>query len=511
MDRFRRIALFFFGALIALAAVALLVVNLYVQSKGTQARIEQELSQRFGTPLQIRSLSVTPWGGLTLSGITIPQTSPDAPAHFLEANTFHLHLRILPLFSERLVIKEISLLGLTVVWPQNRDGKWRLPGAHADETSPSPSAQTGPASPTASAPPSAASSAPAARGEQETRSASTPVSPIHTEESARAFVPEIRRINVNDGNFQFLTRHGETVAIFSGVRFRSNIRNSQGLRGDATVKKVSLRNRFFLETLSSPFRYDGNEVELSKMSAHLGGGDVSGTFVIQPQSEDSPFQTTVRFRNVDADQIVTDGGGPPKVIQGKLDGSFDANGETADATAFAGKGEIFLRQGQLQQYSLLVALGQILQIEELTRLELQQAETQFHVSGDVITVDHLILRSPNIRLSAGGTVGFDGKLRLQSQLAINDKVRAQLFQPIRDNFQPADEPGLYAVDFQIGGTVDRPKTNLMEKVVGRDLRDFVNGLLGKGDRKKKKKSQQDQPAAAAPSSPDGSPSPTASP
>src|ERR1700752_978441 len=119
------------GALIGLAVVVLIGVNLYVQSQGAQAKIQQELSRSLGVPLKIRSMSVTPWGGLELSGITIPQTVSVGPKHFLEARTFRLRVRFLSLFSRRLVIKEVSLIGPTVVWPQDKEGKWRLPSIRA--------------------------------------------------------------------------------------------------------------------------------------------------------------------------------------------------------------------------------------------------------------------------------------------------------------------------------------------------------------------------------------------
>src|SRR5262249_26235991 len=118
-------------ALIALSAVLLLGVNLYVQSQGAQAKIQQELTRTLGVPLKIRSMSVTPWGGLELSGITIPQTSSAGPKYFLEAKTFRLRVRFLSLFSQRLVIKVVSLINPRVVWPQDAEGKWRLPSAQA--------------------------------------------------------------------------------------------------------------------------------------------------------------------------------------------------------------------------------------------------------------------------------------------------------------------------------------------------------------------------------------------
>ena len=87
MKKLRRVPLIAIGAVIALAAILLTGVNLYVQSQGTHAKIQQELSRRLGTTLGIRSMSVTPWGGLELSGITIAQTSPVGPRHFLEAKS----------------------------------------------------------------------------------------------------------------------------------------------------------------------------------------------------------------------------------------------------------------------------------------------------------------------------------------------------------------------------------------------------------------------------------------
>src|SRR5216110_3176948 len=134
MRKLRRLVVIALGALIGLGAVVLLGVNLYVQSQGAQGKIQQELSRSLGLPLKIRSMSVTPWGGLELSGITIPQTVSVGPKHFLEARTFRLRVRFLSFFSRRLVIKEVSLINPNVIWPQDTAGKWRLPGSRGTKT-----------------------------------------------------------------------------------------------------------------------------------------------------------------------------------------------------------------------------------------------------------------------------------------------------------------------------------------------------------------------------------------
>ena len=495
--KLRQLVVIALGALIALGAVLLLGVNLYVQSQGAQAKIQQELTHSLGVPLKIRSMSVTPWGGLELSGITIAQTASAGQKHFLEAKTFRLRVRFLSLFSQRLVIKEVSLINPTVVWPQDAEGKWRLPSVQAARShdvsitpAPTPSQQ------------------PAEMEVLETNApASVRTSPQVTvrdqlpgREARPVVAPEVRRVTVKDGNFTFLDQTGRLVASFAGVDFHTNIRSAQALHGDTKVARISLRDRFFLDQLRSPLRYEPDVLELSDISARVADGEVNGYFAIQPEAEDSPFTTSVNFHGVLADQIVENAGGPKGMVKGKLEGSFQASGKTGNPDALIGKGEIFLREGRVQQYRLLVLLGQILQIEELQELHLEQAEAKYHLNPGLVTVDELTLRSPNVRLSASGTVTFDGRLQLNSQLAINDRIRGQLFKAVRDNFHPIDDPGYSAIEFQVGGTVDRPSTNLVERLVGRDISSMLNSFFGgKKDRPKKKKKPVEDAMTAAPS------------
>ena len=512
MQKLGRLILILIGGLLVLGAVALLAVNLYVQSQGTQARIQRELRQRFGANLNIGRISVTPWSGVKLSGITIAQ-GPGAGGNFLEAENFGLRIAFLSLFSNRLVFKEVSLVRPNVVWPQNAAGKWRLPDLRVERHTEKKRAETPPAEPSPteeqtgeppveSATP-AATKPPAVRTEDKLR-------------SAAAFASEIHKISLVDGNFRFLDRSNELVANFESVGFRASMTNASAVHGNARVEKVSLRDRFFLQQLKSPVRYDADGLNLAQISAHTGSGEISGKFLIQPEANESPFHIEMKFRNVQADEIIAEAGGPSGVLQGKLEGTLQADGKTTDADALTGSGEVILHDGQLRQYDLFVALGQIFQIEELTQLHLEQAAAKYRLSPGVVNVDELTLRSANIRLSATGTVSFRGKLHLKSHLAINEKIRAQLFKPLRANFQPTDEAGYSAVDFEVNGTLERPKTNLLEKVVGRDLKDLVNSFFGggKGDKPKKKKGAQapeQSPPVTDQSAPSVAPSPAGSP
>src|SRR5207253_6159258 len=151
--RVRRLIGWLLAILLAGFAATFLGVNLYVQSQGTQARIQQELSQRLGMPLRIQRISVTPWGGLKLTGITIPQANPTNAPPFLEAQDFRLHVRPRTIIWRPLVIKKVALTKPAVVWRQNESGKWRLPlTLRPPEPPPPVAAQDTPARPSPATP-----------------------------------------------------------------------------------------------------------------------------------------------------------------------------------------------------------------------------------------------------------------------------------------------------------------------------------------------------------------------
>jgi type II secretion system protein N len=466
--------------------VSLLGANLYVQSQSTQQRIQQELSQRLKMPLQIQRISVTPWGGLNLSGITIPQLNDADATPFLEAKNFRLRVNVRSIFWRPLVIKEVSLNGPAVIWPQNESGEWRVPMREPPveyQKPPQPEATaTPPPEPVVEAPPAATEQAKSAKAE------------------SAATGPQIRKVRLSDGSFHFLDREKRNVALFDGVQFSSSMRDITTIRGQVRINNIALRDRVFLSALRSPIRYNPEELALSGLTAQIAKGQLTGDFSMAPQEKDSPFTVHASFHRLQADQLVAEAGGSRDIVRGVLEGTLDATGKTADPDALTGSGSILLQNGHVQQFAVLAAIGQLLQVEELTQLDLEQAEAKFHLSGSTVLVDELILRSPNLRLTATGSISLrGGKLALDSVLAINDKIRSQLFRGIRENFVATSEPGQYALQFHVGGTVDKPKTDLVERAVGADLKNLggvIDALFGRGKGKKKKNPQMNTPSTS---------------
>jgi hypothetical protein len=84
-------------------------------------------------------------------------------------------------------------------------------------------------------------------------------------------------------------------------------------------------------------------------------------------------------------------------------------------------------------------------------------------------------------------VEFDGDLNLEARLAINRKISVQLPGFILSNFKPLENSDLFCVDFSIHGTLSKPRTNLVERVLGREIKqkavDIFRSFFGSGKKR----------------------------
>src|SRR5206468_13016603 len=84
--------------------------------------------------------------------------------------------------------------------------------------------------------------------------------------TAAGCISEVHKVSVTNGSFRFLGRESESVASFEGVGFRAAVNNASSLKGNARVARVSVRDRFSLQQLRSPSRYDATGLDLSQIS-----------------------------------------------------------------------------------------------------------------------------------------------------------------------------------------------------------------------------------------------------
>ncbi|MDQ3623497.1 MAG: hypothetical protein M3463_13580, partial [Verrucomicrobiota bacterium] len=425
MNRLSKAILIILGAAGVAVVTVLVGLNLYVQSPGAQARIEEELSRALRVPLRITNITLTLWGDLRINGITVPAEE----GNFLEAASFGAHYRLLPLLRKQLLISEMRMERPRISWTQNAEGRWVLPTRSGEPA--------GPGKPVA--------------GEKASR-------PKKSD-----FEVRIEGFKIIDGAAELLDRDGKQVASLTGAELNYTTLTAERVEGTARIARLVYLDALHFENLQTPFRYAGNQLELPEIRAQLGGGEVEGRFTMHPKAPDSPLAARLELSDVDVERLTREANWTQGQISGRLSGTAEFGGSSRRIERLKGTGAASVADAHFRHLEFFRTIGDILKISELADLRVSDAHTAFRIENQKVYFEKLLLASPDVKLSANGVARFDKKLKLNARLAVSERTLKQLPQWVHGNMTPGEDPGLRGIDFEITGKTDKPKTDLLNR------------------------------------------------
>ena len=115
---------------------------------------------------------------------------------------------------------------------------------------------------------------------------------------------------------------------------------------------------------------------------------------------------------------------------------------------------------------------------------------------------------------------LDGKLKLAAQLTVSPRVSRHLPGFVASYFQPsADTPDARVINFPITGTIGKPQTDLVDRIVGgkiqKEMTSLIQNIFVKPKKDKKKKPEsgapEPPPAPGSTNMPSPAPSPAETP
>jgi type II secretion system protein N len=397
---------------------------------------------------------VTPWSGLKATGITVAQIPP-APGNFLEASSFTARFDWAALLKHRLDAGEVSLDEPRVSWFQTPAGRWELPRQQAP--APAPAAAPGPLPPAAPAP-----SPPVAK----------PAGP-----PAQPWEISVHKLAVHGASFDFWDEKGVRVLEFAGVEFECIDPSAAGTQGAAACKDISLHDRLFFRDMRTDWSFRQGLLKFASFQTGVGGGEIRGDAQMATQEKHSPFNVDVNVDGVDIDQLMTEQGAPSDEVTGRLKGWLDLGGNSGKTSSLYGSGHLEMAGGSMKNIEILQMLGQGLQIPDLIELQLKTAEVDARVGGGLVYVDKLVLQSQNLEVTAHGTIKMDGRMALDARLTISGAISGRLTSFILTYFKPGDAADSRYIDFEIGNTLQHPKTNLLENILGHRIQSQMSDLI----------------------------------
>ena len=452
MKRHFKVILVVLAVLVAIVGIALLGAKTYVESAGTRARIEAQLGRVLGLPLAISKVNLSPFSGLTISGVTVPGED----GNFLEGATFRARCRFVPLLQRRLEIYGLRAENPKIVWREGADGKWTLP-QRAKVESDEPKKESGP-----------------------------------KEKKAEGFQVTVDGLKIADAAIELLDNEKKTVVKLMGVNIDYGILTPERVEGEMRIDRVQWA-ALAITQVHAPFKYTPDAVTLAPLEGTVAGGALKGSLSLQPKVQGIPFNADLKLRAGDVSKLMNETGWAPNQFFGRIDGFVEMRGTVRKLVKVEGKGALSLTGAEIKGFEFFSTIAEGLHIPELADLKLGDSSTEIRLGDEKVFIDSLALNSPAVKVLANGLVRLNGRITVDARLALAPGTIQQLPDFVREFV--ANVNGENGIDFKVGGTLSKPKTDLLDKVSGKralgQAMDVVGNLFGdkkkKDDKKKEKK------------------------
>ncbi len=432
--------LFVVAGFVALAAIVLLCVNLYLQSGGVQQRIRDSAQRALGTDVQIRSSMYMPWSGLVIRGITIPD--PDnTSVNFIEAEALRIRFALRPLTEGRFVITECTLFKPKLIVRQQENGDWVIPlGRDRVEVTEAPK-----------------------------ETSATPTKGV-------SFKAELQNVRLRGGSIVFLNAKNRAIITLDRTDISARVAPDRSATGTFEIGRSDFFSSLKPRKIGGPFTWDGQNLDFPDIQGSLAGGKLSAKYRVET-GEQPAFTLGLQLSGVLLRKLAEDAQVEPGKTEGFLQGSLDLQGDPRDTASLNGAGHFELVSATLRPVEFLVKLGELLQIDELQLLKLSDARIDATIHDERVEVGDIVLKSDNLILRGAGPVRFNGKMNLDASLLVNRKIQQQLKGVLSKNFIDSEDPEYRELPFSVTGRFDNPKTDLLDKLIGAKVGQDVGGIL----------------------------------
>jgi hypothetical protein len=329
-----------------------------------------------------------------------------------------------------------------------------------------------------------------------------PVEPALPEETERPSTPPplvmLNHFRLLDASFDFFDNYHRHVVSVKGINVDSRYPTAEAVNGVASMSLVTIQNMFYIRDWQAAFTYTPKLFTLFNASSTIASGfyirDWQAAFTYTPKlftlfnasstiasgtatgglrvkiaEPYSPFDVDVDFSGIDVEHLISDAGIMHFQASGALAGSLHLQGDLHNANSAAGAGKFIITNLRVTRWELFQMLGQALHNDKLQQIDFTEAYANYHIADGKVYLDELTLKSPMLMLSSQGVAEISGGLlALKSRLTISGDIARQIPDFLMDGFGKDATSGARYIDFNVYGTLNSPKTDLL-KVIGKGL------------------------------------------
>jgi AsmA protein len=192
-------------------------------------------------------------------------------------------------------------------------------------------------------------------------------------------------------------------------------------------------------------------------------------------------------------------GGEGVKTEGTLKGSlqFNPNEKGADTASaikntLTGKGLLDLSKCEVRSSKVMDAMALITGLAELKSPRFDNSQFHFTIKSQKLSLEGT-LNSSQITLNPSGTIGFDERVDVITDLKISPALSSKL-PTARITGYMKDEKGWTTIPLKITGSVDKPSVNLNSAAMGKVIERGIKGEIEKQLLKEPSQKKEGQPS-----------------
>jgi hypothetical protein len=286
------------------------------------------------------------------------------------------------------------------------------------------------------------------------------------------FVILLDNINLNNAAVS-ISSNGANDELFlaDGINVNGQLlvsENQGSAEGSVSIRTMKFGPSLTLSDVSSTISYANDEIHFTKLNGNAYGGTAEGAITI-PASTEKPNQNYgvyLHFNNIDFPSLVKDFKANPELMHAKVDFYCDLWGDINHPSLIQGKGYFESKQVQLTGFKVLDIIGNLLNQPDLRNTKFDAVHGSFKIADDQLTFYSLEIISPNLKISASGSVKYDETIDFDALLTVNPSLIQQIPANVAEQFSTQPD-GSKSISFKVSGMPGTPICNLADKLYGK--------------------------------------------
>jgi len=427
MKRMARPVLALAGLLLLAAAAAFIAAWHYMERPETIEKIRAGAAAALGGDVQFADLDLMPFRGASLDRVRLYAETPGQPGEeFLTIGQLRLDYRPWRLLMRTIDFKRIRIDAPRLVLRQNPDGTWRHPRFNASTFTEQLTFQTG----------------------------------------LLRFSILLDQFDLQDGSLELLGDDGKPLYQASGIRIGGGLALGPGTgtaRGQIHARRMSWGGLLACENMTSPLELQDEVILLPAITADMHGGRVEGSARLDLGLGGPRYESNLLLSQVNLATLLHDLQASSGLASGLLEARAQFNGTLQDPTLVRATGEFEIRNARIFLLSGISPLDQLIDLPELRAHTFPSLKGTFKIAEEVITFYNIEAASDSVQITATGRAGIDRTIDFDVSLALRAELAAKIPEKNRARLTPRPD-GFSVITFNIGGTMDDPRSNLLEKL-----------------------------------------------